>query len=89
MLNDKIRRLAAALLTTAAGLLIAIPSLILYMYLSGKVDSLVMDMDLFAQEVVHLVSAEALASKTIPAGRSRSRRTTVPQPPGVKERKAV
>src|SRR5690606_31767957 len=37
--------IALALLTTAAGLVIAIPSLIIYMFLSGRVDSLVMDMD--------------------------------------------
>ncbi|MEZ5951419.1 MAG: MotA/TolQ/ExbB proton channel family protein [Planctomycetaceae bacterium] len=52
--------IALALLTTAAGLMIAIPSLIIYMYLSGRVDRLVMDMDRLAQEVVYCISAEAL-----------------------------
>lgn len=56
--------IALALLTTAAGLVIAIPSLIIYMYLSGRVDSLVMDMDDLAQSVVHTISAEALAQST-------------------------
>lgn len=55
--------IAVALLTTAAGLMIAIPSLILYMYLSGKVDSVVMDMDRYAQALVNLISAEALAAR--------------------------
>ncbi len=55
--------IATALLTTAAGLFIAIPSLIMYMYLSGKVDSLVMEMDRLAQNVVDYISAEALVSR--------------------------
>ena len=53
--------IALALLTTASGLMIAIPSLIMYMFLSGRVDSLVMEMDHLAQDVVQLISAEALA----------------------------
>lgn len=52
--------IALALLTTAAGLMIAIPSLITYMYLTGRVDALVIEMDELAQEVVHLISAEGL-----------------------------
>lgn len=63
--------IALALLTTAVGLMIAIPSLILYMYFAGKVDSLVMEMDLLAQNVVHLISAEALANKPVPSSRPR------------------
>jgi biopolymer transport protein ExbB len=58
--------IALALLTTAAGLVIAIPSLIVYMYLSGRVDSLVMDMDELAQNIVHSISAEALGEKKSP-----------------------
>lgn len=55
--------IALALVTTAAGLIIAIPSLIAYMYLNGRVDALVMDMDLLSQRVVHCVSAEALVDR--------------------------
>ena len=55
--------IGVALLTTAAGLLIAIPSLIMYMFLSGKVDSVVMEMDEAAQNVVHLICAEALSGQ--------------------------
>ncbi|MBD3672795.1 MAG: MotA/TolQ/ExbB proton channel family protein [Planctomycetaceae bacterium] len=55
--------IALALLTTAAGLIIAIPSLILYMYLAGKVDSVVMDMDRHAQRVVELISSEGLSAR--------------------------
>lgn len=53
--------IALALLTTATGLAIAIPSLILYMFLAGRVDSLVMAMDDLAQNIVHCISAEGLA----------------------------
>lgn len=58
-----------ALLTTAVGLLIAIPALIMYMYLSGRVDSLVIEMDTYGQDLVDQISAEALAEQ------SRSGRT--------------
>ncbi|MCA9007471.1 MAG: MotA/TolQ/ExbB proton channel family protein [Planctomycetaceae bacterium] len=54
--------IALALLTTALGLGIAIPSLIMYMYLAGRVDGLVMEMDQSAQDLVHLISAEGLAA---------------------------
>lgn len=56
--------IALALVTTAAGLIIAIPSLIAYMYLSGRVDALVMTMDDLAQRVVQQISAEGLAERT-------------------------
>ena len=52
-----------ALVTTAVGLLLAIPALVVYMYLIGKVDTLVMEMDDLAQNVVHLISAEGLAAQ--------------------------
>lgn len=56
--------IAVALLTTALGLAIAIPSLIMYMYLSGRVEALVMEMDELALRVVRAISAEGLATKT-------------------------
>lgn len=49
-----------ALLTTAVGLIIAIPALIMYMYLSGRVDALVIEMDGIGQRLVDMISAEAL-----------------------------
>jgi biopolymer transport protein ExbB len=77
--------IATALLTTAVGLFIAIPALTVYMLLAGKVDSLVMDMDLLAQDVVNLVSAEGLAQGAQAAAKSKVRRPAA-EP---KERKAV
>lgn len=66
-----------ALLTTAVGLLIAIPALIMYMYLAGRVDALVNEMDGYGQELVDLISAEGLADQ------ARQGRSTVP--PGGKK----
>ena len=71
-----------ALLTTAVGLSIAIPALTLYMFLASRVDSLVMEMDRLSQNVVELISAEALAAREQLAGprkRARPRRAAVPE----------
>ena len=53
-----------ALSTTALGLAIAIPALIVYMYLSGRIDTLVMEMDELSQQVVNRISAESLYMKS-------------------------
>lgn len=55
--------IAVALLTTAAGLAVAIPALVLYMYFVGRVDSLVMEMDRLAQRVVNSISEEGLEAQ--------------------------
>jgi len=55
--------IALALVTTVVGLLIAIPALITHMYLSGKIDSLVMEMDDLSQRVVYCISAEGLVGR--------------------------
>ena len=67
--------ISLALLTTACGLMIAIPTLIVYMFLSGRVDALVMEMDYLAQNVVQAISAEALAERRKRGSASRSSRT--------------
>ena len=71
--------IAMALFTTAIGLTIAIPTLITYTYLAGRIDSLVMEMDLLSQNVVNLISAEGLASPPAAPTQSRSRRSPKPQ----------
>jgi biopolymer transport protein ExbB len=48
-----------ALLSTAAGLTVAIPALIAYLYFVGRVDRFVMDIDAAGQELVEHISAEA------------------------------
>lgn len=89
--GDRGQRLAAgigvALITTAAGLFVAIPSLILYMYLSGRVDALVMEMDSLAQKVVNLISAEALAAR--PRSLAKTSPQATPPTPGVKPKSPV
>lgn len=61
--------IGAALLTTAAGLCVAIPAYAAYAFFLGRADRLILEMDAFAQNVVELISAEGLAE----TGRSRTR----------------
>src|SRR5262245_42430979 len=61
--------ISLALVTTASGLMIAIPAMVLYMYFAGRVDSLVMEIDGHGQELVHLISAEAIEERK--TGRSK------------------
>ncbi len=55
--------IGGALLSTAAGLSVAIPALILYLWFVGRVDTLVMEIDRRGQELVNLISAEALEER--------------------------
>jgi biopolymer transport protein ExbB len=50
--------ISQALVTTAAGLLVAIPSLIAYRYLRRRVDTLVIDMELEALKLVDVVHGQ-------------------------------
>lgn len=52
-----------ALISTAAGLSVAIPALILYLWLVGRVDGLVMEIDRLGQQVVHLISVEGIEER--------------------------
>jgi len=72
--------IAVALLTTAFGLAIAIPSLIMYMYLSGRVEGLVMEMDDLSLRVVRSISAEGLPRQSL---------TTQATPPRLREQAAT
>jgi biopolymer transport protein ExbB len=54
------RGISEALLTTAMGLSVAIPSVCVYMYFTSVVDRLVMRFDALGQEVVGMISAEAI-----------------------------
>ncbi|HEY4231866.1 MAG TPA: MotA/TolQ/ExbB proton channel family protein [Lacipirellulaceae bacterium] len=55
--------ISLALVTTATGLMVAIPAMILYLYFVGRVDGLVMEIDGYGQELVNLISAEALEER--------------------------
>jgi len=52
--------ISQALLTTAAGLSVAIPALIAYLFFVGRVDRLIIDIDGLGQQLVSLISADAL-----------------------------
>jgi biopolymer transport protein ExbB len=49
-----------ALLTTAAGLCVAIPAMIAHLYFAGRVDRLIMDLDRLGQRLVDLIAADGL-----------------------------
>lgn len=53
--------IAQALITTAAGMLVAIPALTAYLYFVGRVDQLVTEIDALGQQVVELISADTEA----------------------------
>lgn len=55
--------ISQALLTTAAGMTVAIPALIAYLFFSSRVDKHVMEIDRLSMKVVNLVSAESLTMK--------------------------
>ena len=55
--------ISEALITTASGLAIAIPALIFYMYFTGRVDQLIIEIDALGQELVGLISAEAIQER--------------------------
>ena len=50
--------ISQALLTTAAGLTVAIPALIAYLFFVSRVDRLVIEIDSLGQEVVNLIAAD-------------------------------
>jgi biopolymer transport protein ExbB len=52
--------ISQALLTTAAGLLVAIPAYALYIYFVARIDSLIVEMDTHAQRLVDVISSEGL-----------------------------
>jgi biopolymer transport protein ExbB len=65
------RGIAEALVATAFGLAVAIPSLALYTFFSTRVERLIVELDDLAGEIADLVSAEGLSAgkPTIPATR--------------------
>lgn len=51
--------ISQALLTTAAGLSVAIPALIAHLYFVGRVDRLIMEVDSLGQRIVNLIASDA------------------------------
>ena len=62
-----------ALITTAAGLCVAIPSYTAYAFFLGRIDKLILEMDSHAQSIVEIISAEGLQESGKSRSRSRSR----------------
>jgi biopolymer transport protein ExbB len=58
--------ISQALLTTAAGLSVAIPALIAYLYFVGRVDKLVVELDSLGQQLVEQIAGDARPRETRP-----------------------
>ena len=56
--------ISQALLTTAAGLVVAIPAIVVHLYFSSRVDRLITDMDAWGQRVVNAVASDGWTEKT-------------------------
>jgi biopolymer transport protein ExbB len=61
-------------LTTAAGLLVAIPALIAYLYFVSRVDKLLIQIDRLAERVVGLIASDGWDEES-QKSEKRSRRT--------------
>ncbi|MEX0712977.1 MAG: MotA/TolQ/ExbB proton channel family protein [Pirellulales bacterium] len=66
--------ISEALITTAAGLTVAIPALCCYLFFISRVDQLVVQIDALGQEVVEVISAEGLQAANQPKASRASRR---------------
>ena len=67
-----------ALVTTAAGLTLAIPVLIVYQILSNKIDSIVDEVDDIAIDFLEHVGGNGATSKKAPASKAPAKKTTSP-----------
>jgi biopolymer transport protein ExbB len=54
--SDLAEGIGNALVTTAAGLVVAIPTLVLYNYFVAKVDNMILDMEISSSELVELLT---------------------------------
>jgi biopolymer transport protein ExbB len=63
--------ISSALLTTAAGMTVAIPALIAYLYFCSRVDRRVIEIDQLGMKVVDIISAEAIVESQTKTKRSR------------------
>jgi len=67
--------ISQALLTTAAGMSVALPALIAYLFFSGRVDRLIMEIDLHGQEVVNAIASDGWKEKKKSPSKRASRST--------------
>jgi biopolymer transport protein ExbB len=64
-----------ALLTTAAGLLVAIPALTAYLFFVGRVDRLIVEIDALGQQVVGLIASDGWERHAASRSAQRSKKT--------------
>ena len=66
--------ISQALLTTAAGLTVAIPALIAYLFFVSRVDRLIIEIDALGQEIVHQIAADGWKTAANTSTKSRKGR---------------
>jgi biopolymer transport protein ExbB len=66
--------ISKALLTTAAGLCVAIPALCAYLFFVGRVDKLIIEIDNHGQELVNAIAADGVPSSSARAGAAERKR---------------
>jgi biopolymer transport protein ExbB len=64
--------ISQALLTTAAGLCIAVPAMTFYLLFASRVDRLIMEMDALGQELVPLLCAEEMEAYQRPSAAAKT-----------------
>jgi biopolymer transport protein ExbB len=67
--------ISESLITTAAGLIVAIPAMMLYLYFVGRVDRHIIEIDALGQRIVDLISAEALRGERADRSAKAARKT--------------
>jgi len=63
--------ISEALLTTSAGLILAIPAVCFHLYFQSRAERLLIDIDDYAQDLAGMISAEALHDDRRPRAKSR------------------
>ena len=66
--------ISQALITTAAGLTVAIPALTAYLFFIGRVDRLMIEIDELSQQVVSLVASDGWVESSEPKPRTKKKK---------------
>ncbi len=70
--------ISQALLTTAAGLTVAIPALLAYLYFVGRCERLLAEIDTLAQEVISIIALEAPSTPNEKGKKNRTKKPLAP-----------
>jgi biopolymer transport protein ExbB len=68
--------ISTALITTAAGLCVAIPAIIAYLFFVGRVDRLIIEIDSLGQELVSAIASDGIPSPTRRTSTGKKKRGT-------------